>query len=271
MPRPPEAAHHSRATCLLALLNVCLLIAPAAAFGQSGTPPPISLSGRVLDDRGGPVPGAEVLIAGIEGRLFASQDGRFHLVGLLPGAYTVTARRLGFAPATATAMLYPGEQKLELVLRELPYRLAAVRVEALEVPRHLDARFDHLNTNGFYRRRSRGLGGTFVTRADIDRMQARRVTDLLRLAPGFRTVTGNQGLQTRVSNRESSAACRMRFYLDGVGLDMRGNYLDQMVHVQDIEAVELYSGISTAPAEFSGEGSRGSTGCGVIVVWTRRT
>lgn len=226
MPRPPEAAHHSRATCLLALLNVCLLIAPAAAIGQSGTPPPISLSGRVLDDRGGPVPGAEVLIAGIEGRLFASQDGRFHLVGLLPGTYTVTARRLGFAPATATAMLYPGEQKLELVLRELPYRLAAVRVEALEVPSP---------------------------------------------APGFRTVIGNQGLQTRVSNRESSAACRMRFHLDGVGLDMRGNYLDQMVHVQDIEAVELYSGISTAPAEFSGEGSRGSTGCGVIVVWTRRT
>lgn len=225
--------------------------------------PVVTLTGRVQDVQGRPIPLAEILINDLTGRIHSGDDGTFRVSGIEPGRVTVTARRLGFTPATVTRMLPAGERQMTFVLELFPHRLAMLRVIAPRPVTRMDPRIEAFN-----RRRAQGGGGTFITRGDIERLQARQMTDLFILAPGFRALRDRRN-GTRVATRGNASACRMRFYIDGMGVDMLDNNLDLMVRVQDVEAVELYRGISTAPAEFSGVDVRGDASCGVIVVWTR--
>lgn len=253
----------SRAFRMLALTVACVPFLTMPAVAQDSDPT-VTLSGRVVDASGRGVANAEILIAGTDGSIRSDGDGRFRISGLDAGARTITARRLGFAPATKTAMLLPGDRVVELVLPAFPYRLAAVTVRGAQRPKRFDPRMDE-----FLKRRARGGGGTFVTREEIEKMQARQMTDLFRLAPGFRA-TRDRRSGSRVSARGNGTNCRMRMYLDGMGVEMLENNLDLMVRVQDVEAVEFYRGVSTAPAEFSGVDFRGDASCGVVVVWTRQ-
>ena len=262
MGSPSRIGSCSRVTVALALAVACLVIAPRARAQDAE--PTVTLSGRVTDGEGRAVGGAEIIVAGLDGSVRTGEDGRFRISGIDPGARTVTARRLGFAPATTTAMLGPGERTVDLVLRPFPYRLASVRVRAPAPRSRTDPRIDAFNS-----RRARASGGTFITKADIEAIQARQMSDLLRLAPGFRVSRDRRGSGTRVSSRGNTGSCRMRMYLDGMAVEMIENNLDLMVRVDDVEAVELYRGVSTAPAEFSGADLRGDAACGVIVVWTR--
>lgn len=58
------------------------------------------------------------------------------------------------------------------------------------------------------------------------------------------------------------APCRPTIVLDG--MFMRGIALDDLVHANDIEALEVYKGPSTVPPQW-----RSAAVCGVIAVWTK--
>src|SRR3989441_2409583 len=57
-----------------------------------------TVSGRVVDNGGQPIPEAIVEIVELGKRVTATADGGFRLV-LAPGRYTLAVRRHGFAPA----------------------------------------------------------------------------------------------------------------------------------------------------------------------------
>src|SRR5439155_1175063 len=57
-----------------------------------------TLSGRVTDSDGAPVPAATVLISELHRVATTGADGGFGLAGLPPGEYTVIVRHVGFAP-----------------------------------------------------------------------------------------------------------------------------------------------------------------------------
>ena len=63
-----------------------------------------SVTGVVQNDTGQPVPGAQVQVrsreTGISRGAITRDDGRYFVAGLDVGAYDVTVRRIGFAPAT---------------------------------------------------------------------------------------------------------------------------------------------------------------------------
>lgn len=243
-------------------LGACLA---SASLRAQDSEPVVVLSGRITDESGRGVEGVEILVAGIAGSVRTNADGRFRVSGVEPGMTTITARRLGFSPATKTAPLIAGDRSVELVLIPLPYRLAAVQVKKPAKFNRPDPRIEAFN-----RRRATGGGGSFVTRADIERIQARLMSDVLQLAPGFRTQRQTRGSGMRVVNSRGGPACRMRFYLDGLGVELINNDIDLLVRVQDVEAVEFYRGSSTLPVEFSAVDNRGDAGCGAIVVWTRQ-
>jgi hypothetical protein len=245
-------------------LVAAALVAPHSGAQAQDVDAAVILSGRVVDARNVAIGNAEILIFGIAGTVRADADGRFRISGIAPGVVTVTARRLGFAPATMTRVISAGDRSIELVLRPLPHQLATLHVIAPGHPARVDQRMVAFNL-----RRVRGGGGTFITRKDIERIQPREMTDLFRLTPGFRAVR-DRGDRSRVASRGNTLNCRMRLILDGVAVDMLGNNLDLFVRVQDVEAAEFYRGVSTAPAEFSGTDNRGDAACGVIVVWTRQ-
>ena len=81
----------------------------------------VTVTGRIVDERGNPLEGAEVEIVDAErpfptGLFKAASDasGAFSIRGLSPGQYQLTARLQGFAPAAPSGVLIPeGETRLD--------------------------------------------------------------------------------------------------------------------------------------------------------------
>ncbi len=86
--------------CLVAMFALLSVNIPMMAQGNNTG----CLEGRVIDDQGGPIPGAEVkvsspaLIGGPQSRM-TTNDGNYRFVLLPPGIYTLEATLTGFAPA----------------------------------------------------------------------------------------------------------------------------------------------------------------------------
>jgi hypothetical protein len=239
-------------------LAAIVLGSPAQAVAQT-----VSIHGHVADVLGLPVSGVEILVAGDVATSRTRADGSFLLPAVESGMVTITARRIGFVSQTRTILVGAEPAEVRLTLRSLPHQLAAVRITA-------PARFAREDTRliSFNRRRASGGGGTFLTRIEIERTQAHTLSDLLRLMPGFQA-TRDRRNQMQVTARGNGSGCIMKLVLDGVPVQMVDNVVDLVVRLEDVEALELYRGASTAPLEYSSVDMRGSAACGVIVVWTR--
>ena len=144
----------------------------------------------------------------------------------------------------------------------------------------------------FERRRRRG-NGSYLTRAQIDRMHAPRLTDLLRTMPGVSVEMGDHGslvVELRRSKsftitpmpavkadtsgsapptagstvgQASVKKCPANFLVDGLPIDGTGT-ADVETRPETIEAIEVYSG-GMVPIEYSARNSE----CGVVMIWTR--
>lgn len=87
----------------LALL--CLVVFALTGCKEATLGPELSgtLEGRVLDFHSGdPIQGAGVTTAPPTGAVVTDEDGRFIFDDIPAGSYTITARRVGYAPNTAT-------------------------------------------------------------------------------------------------------------------------------------------------------------------------
>jgi len=134
-------------------------------------------------------------------------------------------------------------------------------------------RRDNSRMADFYNRRALGVGA-FITRADIERRNAARASDLLRTIAGVRV---NQGdafdrpvvemgrtavrLPTRAGSKEQSLAgdCRVNYYLDGNWMPPGTFHIDDL-SPSLIEGIEIYRGPSEIPARFR----QRETACGLI-------
>ena len=94
-----------------------------------------SIAGRVTDANGNPTIGASVQAkgasTGLSRTVQTNAEGRYHVAGLEPGSdYTVTARRIGFAPTSQEnqTVTLSTTTKVDLVLREQATRLAGVQI-----------------------------------------------------------------------------------------------------------------------------------------------
>src|SRR3954468_23819067 len=103
------------------------------------------ITGVVADAGSGqPLPSAEVsVMLGTQGVFNASTDafGRYTAHNIAPGAYTVTARFLGFSPQTKTVTIGEdtGDIKLDFTLSAVAINLQGVTVTA-SVPLAVDTR-----------------------------------------------------------------------------------------------------------------------------------
>ncbi len=145
----------------------------------------------------------------------------------------------------------------------------------------------------FERRRRRG-NGSYLTRAQIDRMHAERLTDLLRTMPGVSVSMNEKGglivelrraasftmqpmpaparpdssggsssANGKVVGQASIKKCPAGFLIDGLPVDDAGA-ADIDVRPELIEGIEAYSG-GLVPIEFNGRNGE----CGVVMIWTR--
>lgn len=98
-------------------LPVFLMLLCFAAFGQTG-----NVSGKVVDEKNLPLPGASVSIAGTSISTSSDTDGNFRLSGVPAGSRTLVVRFIGYneksqtinvtGPVTIQVMLTPSSQSL---------------------------------------------------------------------------------------------------------------------------------------------------------------
>ena len=228
------------------------------------------LWGRVLlagDTIG--VSGAVVEVVGLAVTTTATRTGFYRMTDLSPGAQTLRVRRLGYQPVTLNVELEENRTlQRDIRLERLPTALTEVRIEGQL--RKVPPRFDDV-----YRRMATA-NGKFLTREDIERLNPPDIQSLLMRVATVRV--NDQGVQfARCEQGGAYALSRsgstgVQIYVDGFRMTGRsGSTSDSneqrevlmMVKPSQIQAIEIYSGVSRIPGEFL------DNACAVIAIWTR--
>jgi outer membrane cobalamin receptor len=197
----------------------------------------------------------------------ADTDGTFHIVAVPVGGQAVEVKLIGYTTALIPVRIDAGgNARLEAELAAIPVELTAVKVTAdTDVLPEL---------RRFNERRARGLG-TFFDRGDIDRMEARIFTDILRRVPGMQieTLDGAFGptysiQSSRNLGTNGTHSCQMQFFVNGVPFTNAGQLaINHYVSPGEVAAVEVYTGASQTPPEYNS--SSNNSRCGVVLIWTR--
>lgn len=236
-----------------------LSLLPAALGAQALM---TTLVGIVRDSAGRPIPKVEIWVRGSDLFTYTDDAGGFRLPVIPVGDVKMTTRRLGYAPATVDLTLRAGQKdSLVLVLTAFAALLPGVLVEDESMAR------SHRILAGFWDRRSRGFGH-FYTRDEIERKEPHDFTDIVRMTAGVSVLSSNGRKVIRFSrNAGMRGDCPPQYWVDGMRLE---NASPDEFPPQDVEAIELYSGISTIPPQFAPKmQSFGARTCGAIVIWTR--
>jgi hypothetical protein len=221
-----------------------------------------------------PLAGVRVDIIDDARRLLHSTEtdeyGHFRVSRMRPGPFMLRVARLGYRGSTTPVWSIMGGQVLQVEVR---MDAEAIVLAPLAVTSSRRATRPSPVLEGFRDRLAIGLGH-FITRADIERRNPARVTDLLATVPGVQLESGGRGNHSVVyMTRSTQGRCPAQVYVDGMLLNRRlitgrdaGFVIDDAVNPASIEGIEVYRGTAGMPAEFlSPEAS-----CGVVVIWTRR-
>lgn len=234
-----------------------LLADSAAAPGSA------ILTGVVKNPDGSPVPDALVGVLGFTLSARTSTTGQFAIARVPAGTRTLQLRALGLAPRNMVIDL-PEDGRLEILVAmdKRPQTLATIAVQGDRDRRDVP----HTST-GFDARQRAGLG-RYITGDDIRARGAASVIDVLAMSPGVSREWSAAG--PTVTIRGSGGRCIPSIFLDNISLSTgeRGSIgdLDGVVRPEAIQGVEVYAG-AFIPPQFD---RSSTTGCGTIVIWTRR-
>ncbi|MEO8452814.1 MAG: carboxypeptidase regulatory-like domain-containing protein [Gemmatimonadota bacterium] len=240
-----------------ALASLLLIAAPFTPLLAQAT-----IAGRVLSDSTRrAVPGAEIVMEGKDGRRTETDaEGKFVLEGIPTGVHYTMIRKIGFRPVRLKALIF-GADTLNIDVRLFPsaVELEPIEVTAAAVPAGMEE---------FARRRLAGLG-SFIDASTLRQSESRQLGDVLRTVRGVRIVQSGSFKSVAVSTR-AGRSCPMALWVDGLQLyapGRRGGPIPDLndYPVSQLESIEIYS-TSETPPEFGGFG----TGCGTMVLWTRR-
>lgn len=265
----------SRRAHLPASLAALLLLGMAAA---GASPAQIVLEGRVLDDESEiPLAGARVYLLNRYSKLVkhtvTDDSGRFRFDGADRGWYRLEVSAVGYRRMVGPPLWWTVDHEYtEFEIRLTPHAvlLAPVEIVALS-PISRSPIFENLDF-----RRTRGFG-IQISRREIEERNPARLTDMLLEIPGVyssRTGSGARGGQLSMGRSlfgPGGGSCPVQIFLDGMlatrdrpGGDIQ---VDDLVSPLDVEAVEVFRGLSSVPPEFLTPEAR----CGVIAIWTRRS
>jgi hypothetical protein len=221
----------------------------------------------------GPVPGATVILVRPDSQQVASaisgDDGRFSVTAV-PGEYMVTVQRLGYGPLTDGPVRLRANGFAEVTLGLQPQ---AIGLDTVGVS--VNQQDPALLRSGFYQRK-KDTHGIFLDRAYIEKRATQRMADILGGLQGVRVIDSNGytdvQLRSAMTNviRGAPQMCLPLIYVDGLlmadGMVPGNSRMNlELIRPNDVAGIEVYSGQSSAPMQFS----RGGGQCGVVVFWTR--
>jgi Carboxypeptidase regulatory-like domain len=215
------------------------------------------LFGRVVDQSGFPVKDAEVLLATSGQTVVSDSAGRFVFADLMPARHLLRVRKIGyFAQYLSVTSTPTTAVRAQIAMESMGTALAEVVVRADRVP---------LRLKRFRERKAADMFGQFATRDEFAERGWVTVNDVLSHMRGVTMGSDAIGRPVPMSRFD----CPMRVLLDGLPLELDGVSLSALVNIRDLAGVEVYVRGKEAPLEFSyGFGGR-SSGCGVVLLWTR--
>lgn len=122
-----------------------------------------------------------------------------------------------------------------------------------------------LEYSGFYRRSRMGTG-RFLTRADIERRNPVRTTDLFHVMPRVQLISADPqfGARQMVAMRTYGGGyCAPNVFIDGM-LGMTAEDINMLLP-EDIDGVEVYTTPALTPIEY-----QRNSNCGAILFWLRK-
>jgi len=244
-------------TLVLAFATALAGSAGGARAQTSETPAPLVVTGSVRDgSTRRAVPQARVwLMTGgsAEARIVWSgitdEEGWFASAPVPARPLDIHVEAFGFRRAVGPLEVGEGaDVHVSVDLAPAPLEMEPLVVSSV--------RHSRLAMSGFYERRRRGMG-YFLTREEFEGRAVARPSDLFRMIPGVQIDAGRRGGEGYLRFR----GCRPDLVLDGVPL-VGPTSVDDILHVADIEAVEVQSGayLQTRPA---------ASPCGTVTIWTR--
>jgi hypothetical protein len=252
--------------------TVVAVAAPASSAAPAASPTPATpaapavvglhhghavATGRVLDQTGKAVVGAEISIAGAEPKAVTNDSGAFTLAGLPSGTQELDVRKVSYAPMSMPVDLTArAPRTVTILMRPAPPTLAKVNVEASKVEKGL-------NLVGFTDRKKMGLGH-FMTEDQIAEKDPQIMTDIFTTMPGIQ-VNYSSGQPVLTSSRTAGGGC-VKYYVDDVPYSEQtpGDINDYM-RPEEVSAVEVFNSVDV-PAQYT---QAGNSSCAVIVIWTK--
>jgi hypothetical protein len=206
-------------------------------------------------------------------------DGTFSLVVPVRGEAVFLIRRLGYNPQALRMNLVDGSWRGQIVLVPGAQRLPDLEVAARYAkPARYSATTKY---DGFFKRQKLGIG-TFISRDQIEQMNAFHTIELLRGIAGIHvdigTPTDPTTADIKIPRCESDdhKLGKVTVWIDGhMLIESRGEdgrhgpgsailaELLQRIGPTDIEMVEVFRGPAQIPGEFHWDG------CAAIAIWTR--
>ena len=253
----------ARVLLFLSVASLVVLASAPVAAQQLGI-----LKGTVTSTEKRPLPMARISVVGTAFATVADTDGTFRIASLPVGAQTVEVKLIGYATTSLPVRIESAKDvDLQVILSAIPISLETVRVSAVDTMILPEMR-------GFVQRKASG-NGTFLTREQIDQMDARVFTDVLRRVPSMK-LDPREGpfgqsyavQSTRTEGLNGGRGCQVLFYVNGIPFPVSSDLeINHYVAPNEVAAVEVYSGPSQIPAQFNS--STLNAHCGVIVIWTR--
>jgi hypothetical protein len=262
-PAPSSTRRPSAFALPVGVATSLLLLAPTQPDAQErGT-----IAGTVVTSEDRPAASAQIRIVSIDQVVLTNDEGQFRVVDVVAGSQTLDVRLVGYGRVLLPVEIESGSTRLvHVTLVREPVGLDTVEVTA--------RRYLAPGLRGFEERQSRG-GGHFFTREQIARMHPRAVTDVLRRVPGvqIQPTSGPYGASNLVRMGRATGGlgvrpCPVLFYVNGSPLPLTADLaINQFVVPDDIEAIEVYTGTSRIPLEFTS--NMHNSRCGVVAIWTQ--
>jgi hypothetical protein len=255
---------HSWFAIGVAVLQPIVAVRAQSSGVQSGAERFGIVALQVIDDvTDAPLPGVRVSILGDSTERLTDANGRAVLVARRAGRIPVVLRRLGYMPGSVMADQSASDTtRLTFAMSKVVQTLATVAVSE-------EALTNSSALTGFDRRRRLGVGSSrYLTREDIERARPMRTSDVLNTIPSmYMMMDGTRPIpMNRRGTTMGSKGCAYQIGLDGHL--MEGGFDMNTVDPDEVFGVEVFNGPATIPLEY--RSSRRSSGCGLIMIWTRR-
>lgn len=255
---------------ILLVIAMMSAVAPPVATAQT-----VSFSGTVLSDGTEKrLANAEIVFSDLNRSVRSDSAGNFLFSGLPLGKHKVSVRLIGFESIATEVTLTNGKPaEVDLLLRPTTTRLANVEVKAAAPYAMRLAEFEE---------RRKFAVGKFLTADYFEKNAGRPLSSfLMERVAGMKVVqsgTRHWLSSGRGVGKASGSCCTMEKIPPGCYVQVIVNGMvryngngQPMFDIDELQASDVigfeYYNTATTPLQYNG--TRGSAGCGTVIIWTK--